>query len=99
MRIAADVPRRDPLSRGYRFPAAIISHAVWPSYRFVRSHRGVEELLAERGVQVSYEAIRLWCQRFGPIFARTLRRRRSRSADTWHLDEVQLKIKGKKHWL
>jgi putative transposase len=59
----------------------------------------VEELLAERGMQVSYEAIRLWCQRFGPIFARTLRRRRCRSADTWHLDEVQLKIKGKKHWL
>ncbi len=92
-------PARDPLYRGYRFPAEIISYAVWLYYRFALSHRDVEELLAERGVQVSYEAIRLWCQRFGPIFARTLRRRRSRSADKWHLDEVQLKIKGRKHWL
>ena len=96
---APAAPSRDPLYRGYRFPAAIISHAVWLYFRFALSHRDVEELLAERGVQVSYEAIRLWCRRFGPIFAGTLRRRRSRSADKWHLDEVQLKIKGKKHWL
>ena len=96
---APAAPSRDPLYRGYRFPAAIISHAVWLYFRFALSHRDVEELLAERGVQVSYGAIRLWCRRFGPIFAGTLRRRRSRSADKWHLDEVQLKIKGKKHWL
>src|SRR5688500_722590 len=62
-------PSRDPLYRGYRFPAAIISHAVWLYYRFALRHRDVEELLAERGVQVSYEAIRLWCQKFGPAFA------------------------------
>ena len=92
-------PSRAPLYRGYRFPAEIISHAVWLYFRFALSHRDIEELLAERGVQVSYEAIRLWCQRFGPLFAGTLRRRRSRSADKWHLDEVQLKIKGRKHWL
>jgi putative transposase len=90
---------RDPLYRGYRFPAEIISHAVWLYYRFALSHRDVEDLLAERGVQVSYEAIRLWCQKFGPGFAAGLRRRRARAADTWPLDEVQLKIKGKKHWL
>jgi putative transposase len=90
---------RDPLYRGYRFPAEIISHAVWLYFRFALSHRDVEELLAERGVQVSYEAIRLWCQRFGPVFAGGLRRRRSRAADKWHLDEVQLKIRGRKHWL
>jgi putative transposase len=72
---------------------------VWLYYRFALSHRDVEELLAERGVQGSYEAIRLWCLRFGPVFAGKLRRRRSRSADKWHLDEVQLKIKGRKHWL
>jgi putative transposase len=92
------LPSRDPLSRGYRFPAAIISHAVWLYYRFALSHRDVEELLAERGVQVSDEAIRRWCQKFGAAFVAGLRRRRARAADTWHLDEVQLQIKGKQHW-
>ncbi len=92
-------PTRDPLYRGYRFPAEIISHAVWLYYRFALSHRDVEELLAERGVQVSYEAIRLWCRKFGATYAIGLRRRRARAADKWHIDEVQLKIKGKKHWL
>jgi len=96
---AAAVPCRDPLYRGYRFPAEIISHAVWLYFRFALSHRDVEELLAERGVQVSYEAIRLWCRTFGPTFATALRRRRARARDCWHLDEVQLKIKGKRHWL
>jgi putative transposase len=92
-------PARDPLYRGYRFPREIISHAVWLYYRFHLSHRDVEDLLAERGVQVSYEAIRLWCRRFGPAFAAALRRRRPRAGDKWHLDEVQLKIKGRKRWL
>ncbi len=92
-------PARDPLYRGYRFPAEIISHAVWLYYRFHLSHRDVEDLLAERGIRVSYEAIRLWCRTFGPAFAARLRRRRARAGDKWHLDEVQLKIKGKKHWL
>jgi putative transposase len=91
---ASATPCRDPLYRGYRFPPEVISHAVWLYFRFARSHRDIEELLAERGVQVSYEAIRRRCQRFGPIFAGGLRRRRSRSAD-----EVQLKIKGRKHCL
>jgi putative transposase len=92
-------PARDQLYRGYRFPAEIISHAVWLYYRFHLSHRDVEDLLAERGVRVSYEAIRLWCRRFGPAFAVGLRRRRARASDKWHLDEVQLKIKGRRHWL
>jgi putative transposase len=96
---AAPTGDRDPRYRGYRFPAEIISHAVWLYYRFALSHRDVEDLLAERGVQVSYEAIRLWCQKFGPTFAAGLRRRRAWAADKWHLDEVQLKIKGKQHWL
>jgi putative transposase len=92
-------PTRDPLYRGYRFPAAIISHAVWLYYRFALSHRDVEELLAERGVQISYGAIRLWCRKFEATGAAGLRSRRRRSADKWHCDNVQLKIKGKKHWL
>ena len=99
MRASSAVRTRDPLYRGYRFPAEIISHAVWLYYRFALSHRDVEELLAERGVQVSYEAIRLWCRRFGATYAAELRRRRTRAADKWHLDEVQLKIRGKRYWL
>jgi putative transposase len=59
----------------------------------------VEELLAERGVRVSYEAIRLWCRKFGATYAQALRRRRPRPGDKWHVDEVQLKINGRKHWL
>jgi putative transposase len=92
-------PARDPLYRGYRFPAEIISYAVWLYFRFHLSHRDVEDLLAERGILVSYEAVRLWCQKFGATYAVGLRRRRVRARDRWHLDEVQLKIKGKKHWL
>jgi putative transposase len=92
-------PARDPLSRGYRFPAALISYAVWLSSRVALSHRHAEELLAERGVQVSSEAIRLWCRTFGPVSTRALRRRRPRPGDTWHVDEVQLKNSGRKHWL
>jgi putative transposase len=93
-----DAPARDPLYRGYRFPAEIISHAVWLYDRFHLSHRDIEDLLAEGGVQVSYEAIRLWCRRFGPAFAVGRRRRRARAGNTWHLDEVQLKINGQRHW-
>jgi putative transposase len=72
---------------------------VWRYFRFALSHRDAEEVLAERGVRVSYEAIRLWCLRFGPTPGAGLHRRRRRAADKWHLDEVQLKIRGKRHWL
>jgi putative transposase len=91
-------PARDPLDRGYRFPAEIISYAVWLSYRFALSHRDVEEVLAERGVQVSSEAIRLWCRTCGPVYTQALRRRRPRPGDTWHVGEGQRKINGRKHW-
>jgi transposase-like protein len=93
------LPVRDPLYRGCRLPAEIISYAVWLYYRFHLSHRDIEDLLAERGVRVSYEAIRLWCRTFGRALAVGLRRCRRPSARKWHLDEVQLKIKGKRHWL
>ena len=88
-----------PPYRGYRYPVEIISHAVWLYFRFHLSLRDVEELLAERGVTVTYETIRAWCSKFGPSYAAGLRRRRARPSDKWHLDEVQLKIKGKRHWL
>jgi putative transposase len=87
------------LYRRHRFPAEIISHCVWLYYRFLLSYRDVEELLAERGVIVSHETVRQWCRKFGPVFAARLRHRRRRAADKWHLDEVQLKIRGTKHWL
>ncbi len=88
-----------PSYRGYRFPPEIISYAVWLYYRFCLSFRDVEDLLAERGIIVSYEAIRLWCQKFGPAYARTLKRRQGRLGDTWHLDELFLTIQGRRHYL
>ena len=71
-----------PSYRGYRFPPEIISHAVWLYHRFSLSFRDVEDLLAQRGVTVSYETIRHWCQTFGLDYARQLRRRRGRLGDT-----------------
>ena len=88
-----------PSYRGYRFPPEIISHAVWLYHRFCLSFRDVDDLLADRGVQVSHEAIRQWCLKFGPEYARTLKRRQGRLGDTWHLDEVFVRIRGRLHYL
>jgi putative transposase len=85
--------------RGYRFPPEVIAHTVWLYSRFHVSFRDIQDRLAERGVVVSHEAIRLWCCTFGPAFAAVLRRRRARPGDKWHPDEVLLKIRGKRHWL
>src|SRR3954470_9095453 len=84
--------------RGYRFPPEIIAQAVWLYFRFHLSFR-VRDLLAERGIVVSHESIRQWCTKFGASFAAGLRLRRARTGDKWHLDEVALKIRGKRHWL
>ena len=88
-----------PSYRGYRFPPAIISHAVWLYHRFGLSFRDAEDLLAQRGVTVTYETIRPWCQTFGPDYARTLRRRRGRMGDTWYLDELFVTIRGRRQYL
>jgi putative transposase len=85
--------------KGYRFPAEIISHAVWLYYRFSLSDREVEELLAARGIVLTYETIRQWCGTFGQHYANQLRRRRTQTGDKWHLDEVFLTINGKQHYL
>jgi putative transposase len=85
--------------KGFRFPREIIAYAVWAYHRFAMSTADVEDLLAERGVIVSREAIRLWVNRFGPHFANCVRRDRPRPNDKWHLDEVVIPIRGKKHWL
>ena len=81
--------------RGYRFPPEIIHHAVWLCHGFCLSFRDVEDLLAQRGVTVTYETIRQWCRTFGPTYVRTLRRRRGRMGDTWYLDELFVTIQGR----
>src|SRR5713101_1616777 len=83
----------------HRFPAEIISHAVWLYHRFCLSFRDTEDLLAQRGITVSYEAIRQWCRRFGPAYARFLRRRQGRLGDTWHLDELFVNSQGRQQYL
>ena len=83
----------------HRFPPEIISHAVWLYCRFNMSLREVEELLLERGIDVSYETIRRWVAKFGPAIARGLRRLQPQIGDIWHLDEVVVTIKGRKFWL
>jgi putative transposase len=84
---------------GYRFPADVIRHAVWLYHVLSLSLRDVELILAERGVVVSYESIRRWVLRFGTDFAGKLRKRQPKPGDTWHLDEVFLKINGVLHYL
>src|SRR5467141_2356374 len=83
----------------HRFPAEIISHCVWLYFRFALSFRDVEEMLAMRGVSLSYETVRDWCLKFGQTYANGLRRRSPRPGDQWHLDEVFLKINGRLHYL
>ena len=88
-----------PRYHGYRFLSEIISHAVWLYHRFGLSFRDVEDLLAERGITVSYETIRQWCQAFEPDYARRLRCRRERMGDTWYLGELFVTIQGRRQYL
>jgi putative transposase len=84
---------------GYRSPPEIIQRAIWLDLRFTLSLRAVEDLLAERGIAVSYETVRRWVNHFGPKIATDLRKRRPRPNTTWHLDEVYLKIDGRMVYL
>ena len=84
---------------GHRFPPEVISYVVWLYHRFTLSFRDIEDLLAERGVVVSYESIRQWCQKFGPGFAKRLRNKQGKLGDTWFADEVFIKINGELHYL
>ena len=95
MNIPIDMPRL----KGFRYPREIIAYAVWAYHRLALSTADVEDLLAARGVIVSREAIRLWVNRFGQHFANCIRRDRPRPNDKWHMDEVVITIRGKKHWL
>jgi putative transposase len=83
----------------HRFPSEIISHCVWLYFRFSLSYRDVEEMMAERGVNVTYESVREWCLKFGQTYAKGLRSRSPRPGDRWHLDEVFLRIAGKLQYL
>jgi putative transposase len=83
----------------HRFPPDIISYAVWLYYRCNLSHRDIEDLLAERGIIVTRESIRLWCIKFGALYARRLKRKHRGYGDTFYIDEVFIKINGKQHYL
>ncbi len=87
------------LYKRHRFPSEIIQYAVWLYHRFNMSHRDIEDLLSERGIEVSYESIRLWCNKFGPHYARRLKRKHQGYGDTFYIDEVFVKIHGKQHYL
>ncbi|CAO3408587.1 Mobile element protein [Azospirillum largimobile] len=83
----------------HQFPPAIIRHAIWFYLRFTLSYRDVEELLAERGIEVSYETVRHWVLKFGPAIAGNLRRLRPKSSPRWHLDEMVIRVSGKLMYL
>ncbi|MBV9386136.1 MAG: IS6 family transposase [Chroococcidiopsidaceae cyanobacterium CP_BM_ER_R8_30] len=85
--------------KGYRFPAEIISHCVWLYYTFPLSYRDIEKMMLFRGIEVTYETIREWCQKFGQQYANQLRRKRSYTTDKWHLDEVVVTLKKQQYYL
>src|ERR1700738_4614570 len=85
--------------RRHRFPSVVIPHAVWLYLRFTLSYRDVEDLLAERGLDISYETVRSWVLKFGPVIARRLRRHRPRPSHRWHLDEMVIRIAGVRMYL
>ncbi len=87
------------LYKGHRFPPEIIQYAVWLYYRFKLSHRDIEDLLAERGITVTYESIRLWCIKFGLKYVRRLKKKHQGYGDTFFIDEVFVRIDGKQHYL
>jgi putative transposase len=94
-----NTPPPTNLYKRHRIPAEIISHCVWLYFCFCLSYRDVEELMAARGVILTYEAVRSWCQKFGQTYANQLRRRRPQPGDKWHLDEVFLTVRGEQHYL
>ncbi|PCJ35160.1 MAG: IS6 family transposase [Moraxellaceae bacterium] len=83
----------------FRYPSQIISHAIWLYHRFTLSFRDIEEILACRGIVVSYESIRQWCLKFTPAFAKSLKKKQGSLGDEWYLDEVFIKINGKLRYL
>jgi DDE domain len=85
--------------RRHRFPPVVIQNAVWLYLRFTLSYRDVGDLLAERGLDISYETVRSWVLKFGPVIARRLRRRHPRPSNRWHLDKMVVRIAGRRMYL
>ncbi len=85
--------------KGYRFPKAVISYAVYLYHRFLLSYRDVQELLFKRGIDISHETVRAWCAKFGPELAEALRHRKPRRGRTWHLDAMRVVVGGVLEWL
>jgi putative transposase len=85
--------------RRHRFPIEVVEHCVWLYFRFSLSYRNIEEMMAVRGVRVTYETVREWCEKFGALYAAQLRKGRPRIGSKWHLDEVFLKMNGVQHYL
>ena len=94
-----NIPTNMPRLKGFRYPREVIAYAVWANHRFAQSTADVEDLLAARGLIVSRETVRLWANRFGRHFADCVRRDRPGPNNKWHMDEVVITIRGKKHWL
>ncbi len=99
VRHTSEMNASESLYYRHRFPSEIISHCVWLYFRFSLSFRDVEEILAMRGVILTYETVREWCLKFGQTYANRLRHKSPQSGDRWHLDEVFLKINGRPHYL
>ncbi len=91
--------RSADLYKRHRFPPAIIQHTVWLYHRFNLSHRDIEDLLAERGIELSYESVRLWCNKFGPLFSKRLKHKHPEFGDTFFIDEVFVNINGQRFYL
>ena len=85
--------------RRHRFPVEVVEQCVWLYYRFALSYRNIEEMMAKRGIQVTYETVRKWCHKFGSLYAAQLRKLRARFGTKWHLDEVFIKTNGVQHYL
>jgi putative transposase len=85
--------------RRHRFPIEIVEQCVWLYYRFALSYRHIEEMLAKRGVRVTYETVREWCYKFGSLYATRLKKQQARIGSKWHLDEVFIKMNGVQHYL
>jgi putative transposase len=88
-----------PSYQGFRFPSETISHTIWLYHRFCLRFREVEELLADRGITVTYETIRQWCQKFVPAYAHKHKKQPGRLGDVWHIDEVFVTIQGQRQYL
>src|SRR5882724_1796684 len=99
MRDISEMTASNSLYHRHRYPSEIISHCVWLYFRFSLSFRDVEEILAMRGVTLTYDTVREWGLKFGEAYANGLRRKSPCSGDRWHLDEVFLKINGRPHYL